>query len=155
MIDAFLASKKNQKLEAKTKRAYIASFDTLREKLGTEPAAAVRRRHIITLLDQTENDWQHNALLIAVRKFIAQAIRMELREDDPTTKLEKILSDNPFGRRSWTLAYIEQYRARHPIGTMARCALEIGFNTGLRISTSSCSVAATGRRRQAFFIILH
>lgn len=134
VIDSFLAGKAYRRMDPRTQRAYRTPFELLRKDFGSWHVGALKRRHIVQLLDDTENNNQHNSLLIAVRKVIDQAIRMDLREDDPTTKLEKETSDNPFGRRAWTLAFIEQYRARHPIGTVARCALEIGFNTGLRIS---------------------
>jgi integrase len=134
MIARMIASRDWQKLSPRTRRNYGPTLTFLRDKIGKGSVAVLRRRHIVDLLAQTANDGAYNMLLVTFRKVIAEAIEIELREDDPTAGIDKRLSDNPLGREFWTDAHIEQYRQRHALGTTARLALEIAYATGLRIS---------------------
>jgi integrase len=137
VIASWLASNEYRGLKARSRRAYDAPFEFLRQKIGPFLVADIRRGQIKELLKQTENDGAYNSLLLATRKIMTEAIELELRDEDPTVKIKKRVSKNPFGRRCWRLEHIEQYRRRHPIGTVARTALEIGFNTGMRIGDAA------------------
>jgi integrase len=134
VIAAYITSKEYLKLDDSTQRAYNAPFELLRNDMGKLSIAHLRRRQIVALLETTETANAHNSLLVAVRKIIAMAITLDFRDDDPTATIEKMQGTNPFGRAGWTLDHIAKYRKRHPLGTMARAALEIAYVTGLRVS---------------------
>src|SRR4029077_1655395 len=137
VIASWLASAEYRGLKKRSRRVYAAPFEYLRQKIGRFAVADIRRVQSKELLKQTENDGAYNALLLAIRKIMTEAIELEFRDEDPSAKIKKRGSKNPFGRRCWRLEHIEQYRRRHPIGTVARLALEIGFNTGLRIGDAA------------------
>ena len=123
VIADILASPWWQKLAKKSKNNYQTAFNFLREKIGDHEVALIRRRQIKELLGQkAETYGAYNSLLAMIRKVFSEALDNELRDDDPTIKLKKLTSENPFGHRCWTLASIRQYRDRHPVGTMARLA---------------------------------
>lgn len=56
--------------------------------------------------------------------------------------LIKIFSD---GHHTWTLEEVEQYEQRHPVGTMARLAMDLMLYTGQRISDA----AVLGRQHES------
>ena len=134
VIASFIASHEYRALGDSTQRGYDAPFKLLRSDMGDLSVAHLRRRQIIALLETTETANAYNGLLVAVRKIIATAIKQDFRDDDPTATIEKMEGTNPFGRAGWTLDHIAKYRKRHPLGTMARAALEIAYVTGLRVS---------------------
>ena len=61
-----------------------------------------------------------------------QAIKAGWRTDNPV-RLTDRFKDGP-GFHDWTDAEIEQYRAAHPLGTMARLTMELALNTAARRS---------------------
>ena len=68
-----------------------------------------------------------------LRVLIALAIEDGIRDDDPTTGIKRPkLSRN--GWHCWEDAEIEQYEARHPVGSQARLALALAVYTGQRAS---------------------
>jgi integrase len=58
------------------------------------------------------------------------AARMEWRTDNPVRLTEKYEEGEGF--HDWTDEEIEQYRATHSLGTMARLTLELALNTAAR-----------------------
>lgn len=65
------------------------------------------------------------------------AIKLRMRGDNPVTHAERV-KQSPGARskgfHSWSEAEIVQYRAKHPLGTNARLALELMLWTGQRRS---------------------
>lgn len=80
-----------------------------------------------------------NVLRKVLKGVLDQAIRLEWRTDNPV-KLTDSFKEGP-GLHTWTDAEIEQYRAHHGLGTMARLTLELALNTAAR----RCNVAAIER----------
>ncbi|MFS0771089.1 tyrosine-type recombinase/integrase [Sphingomonas sp. 1P08PE] len=64
------------------------------------------------------------------------AIKLKMRPDNPASQSDKV--KRPVGEdkgyHSWTEAEIAQYRARHPLGSRARLAMELMLWTGQRRS---------------------
>ena len=52
-------------------------------------------------------------------------------KSDPTANVKKIITKSK-GFHTWTVDEIERYEACHPVGTMARLAMDIMIYTGLR-----------------------
>lgn len=53
---------------------------------------------------------------------------------NPGRDVRNLKSRNPEGHHTWTVAEVEQYRQRHPVGTKPRLALELLLFTGVRRS---------------------
>jgi integrase len=64
---------------------------------------------------------------------MAHAVEVEFRKDDPTRDVKAIKVKSE-GFHSWSEAEIEQFEARHPIGTNARLAFALLLFTGQRRS---------------------
>jgi integrase len=60
----------------------------------------------------------------ALKAFTKWAVDMKFIAEDPCTGI-KVKTAKSDGHHTWILEEIEQYRARHPVGTMARLALEL------------------------------
>lgn len=79
-----------------------------------------------------------------LRKILAglmdQAVRLQWRTDNPVRFTEPF-AESKEGFHSWTDAEIEQYRAYHKLGTMARLTLELALNSAAR----RCNLAGLTR----------
>lgn len=78
--------------------------------------------------------WETPAAANNLRKFLAgmmdHACRMDWRSDNPVRLTERFPDGE--GIHDWTDEEIAQYRAHHPLGTMARLTLELTLNTAAR-----------------------
>jgi len=68
----------------------------------------------------------------ALRPLMAFAIARGERKTDPTLGIKAARPPKSDGYLTWGEVQIEQYCARHEIGTMARLALELGLNIAAR-----------------------
>jgi integrase len=74
-----------------------------------------------------------NMLRRVLRAMMKCAVELGMRADDPTRDV-KALQSKTGGFYSWTEADIEQFEARHPVGTRARLAFALLLYTGQRRS---------------------
>jgi len=78
--------------------------------------------------------WEKPAAANVLRKVLSglmeHAIRLGWRGDNPVRSTERFEEGEGF--HDWTDDEIEKYRAAHPLGTMARLALELTLNTAAR-----------------------
>lgn len=66
-----------------------------------------------------------------LRQVFKYAIRYDLIERNPADGIE-LLKSGSDGYHSWTLAEIEKFEEKHPIGTTARLAMALALYTGQR-----------------------
>lgn len=74
-----------------------------------------------------------NNRLKAIRYVFAWAMETEHVSSNPARDVA-LLSARSDGHHSWTMGEVEQFEARHPIGTKARLALDLFLYTGSRRS---------------------
>src|SRR5262249_36293859 len=100
---------------------------------GDLPAASMRREHIIKLMAARPTPDSANGLRRVLRAMMKHAVDIGVRQDDPTATVKaiKIKTD---GFHSWSEAEIEQFEAKHPIGSKARLAFTLLLYTGQRRS---------------------
>lgn len=101
---------------------------------GDMPAAGMRREHIVRLMAaRAAKPDSANGLRKVLRAMMAHAVEIEMRKDDPTRDVKpiKVKTD---GFHSWTEAEIEQFEAKHPIGSKARLAFSLLLYSGQRRS---------------------
>ena len=94
--------------------------------------AARERRHIVVILEKKKPDAQKNWLK-TIRGLMLFAIKENYRPDDPTagaSTTKRLVKSK--GHMTWGNAQIAAYRERHPIGSMARLALELLLNVAAR-----------------------
>lgn len=111
----------------KSRRYWIENFLT---QYGSFPVAALERRHIKKLIDAAPAGKARN-LLSMMRVLMALAIEEGIRGDDPTAGLKRPRLSAE-GWHTWTEAEIDQFEAKHPIGTPARQAFALALHTGQR-----------------------
>jgi integrase len=99
---------------------------------GDKSAATLQREHIIKLMAaRAEKPDSANGLRKALRAMMKYAVEIGLRTDDPTRDVRAIRVKSA-GYHSWSEAEIEQFEARHDIGTRARLALALLLFSGQR-----------------------
>lgn len=132
-------------LAPKSRHALRPSLRYLKKRWAQYQVADVEPHNVASLLrgaatgkgERTVEGYStssHNAMLQTLNKVYAFAER-ELtldRRKRPTFGFEKMASDNPDGYHFWTDAEIEQFRRFWPVGSTARLALELLFETGAR-----------------------
>lgn len=97
---------------------------------GDGHVATLRRKHVLEILEGRTPDAQRN-FLKAFRGLMAFAVLKEWRANDPSTGIKPIRIKS-MGHMAWHVEQIEQYRQKHPLGTMARLALELLLNIAAR-----------------------
>lgn len=77
-----------------------------------------------------------NGRVKAIRAVFTWAGRPEegLAQENTARDVQYRASANPDGHHSWTIEEVEQFEARHPVGTKARLALALLLYTGQRRS---------------------
>ena len=68
----------------------------------------------------------------SLRHLIKFAIKEKELSVDPTANIKPIKGGKSTGHMTWKPPQVEQYRARHPVGTMGRVALELMLNIAAR-----------------------
>jgi integrase len=98
---------------------------------GDKSAVTIKTSHIEKLMELRSNRPDSaNGLRKCLREMMKVAVRLEWRDTDPTLGVKKIKPKKIGGFHPWTDAEVEQYKARHAIGTMALKAMTLGLYTG-------------------------
>jgi hypothetical protein len=119
-------------------------------KLADVPIASMRLVQLEAIVENraAESVSMARQLLIVFRALFERAVRMELIEANPAKSIkEPKPTETPEGYLDWPEEVIEQYKRQHELGAMARVALEVFLNNGLRIATLAGS--GGGRSRTA------
>lgn len=121
----------NQHRVARILERFADRTDKRGRRYGERPVADVS----VTWLENVfgtmvETPGAANQLRKVLVGLMDAAIRMEWRTDNPVRLTDKFADGEGF--HDWTDAEIEQYRAKHLLGTMARLTLELALNTAAR-----------------------
>jgi integrase len=102
---------------------------------GTKLFSGMRPKHIRNYF--RDHDIHHpeagNGMVKALRQLFQFAISEELADNNPAKDVPYLRSGST-GFHTWTIEEVNQYRARHPIGTKARLAMDLLLFTGQRRS---------------------
>ena len=100
---------------------------------GDRAFAEMRAKHVRQHRDRlAATPGMAGELVKALRILFTYAIRYDLTNVNPAAGIERLAPVKAGGYHSWTVAEVEQYEARHPIGTTARLALALALYTGQR-----------------------
>jgi len=116
-------------------------------KFGAMPVARVTARAVATLRDRKKATPEAaNGRVKAIRAVFTWAGRPEesLVSTNPARDVQYRASANPDGHHSWSIDEVEQFEARHPVGTKARLAMALLLYTGQRRS----DVVLLGRQHE-------
>jgi integrase len=134
---SYFNSRDFRKLASSTQSGYRGIIDRLCKVDGDKPVAGrdgLQRWHIVTMMDRRSDQPESaNNLLRILRVMLKHAVDIGLRQDNPARDVPSIRSKSD-GFHSWTEEEIEQFEARHPIGSRARLAFALLLYTGQRRS---------------------
>jgi len=121
-------------LKPSSQAIYRRIIDRFCREHGDKRAATLRREHIVKLMAaRAEKPGSANGLHKVLRVMMQHALETGLRSDDPTRDV-KVIRVKTDGYHSWTESEIEQFEARHMIGSRARLAFALLLHTGQRRS---------------------
>lgn len=104
------------------------------KRYGERPVAAVTVTWLEAVFGgMAETPGAANNLRKRLSELLGYARKLRWIESNPVPDTERY--DNGEGFHTWTNAEIEQYRVAHPLGTMARFAMELALNTAARRGT--------------------
>ncbi|MGB3806604.1 MAG: tyrosine-type recombinase/integrase [Erythrobacter sp.] len=120
-----------QRVQARVLERFLDRIDRKGRRFGDRPVSRVTVAWLDRLLGEMhETPGAANNLRKFLTAVMDEAVRAGWRTDNPVRMTEKYASGKGF--HDWTDAEIEQYRAAHPLGTMARLTLELALNTAAR-----------------------
>lgn len=106
-----------------TKRTYRGELERFRAKYGSRKVVTMSARNITRLMEKmADTPSAANNLLKRLRTLFDYAIVVGMRRDNPAKPVKSLKSKSK-GFHEWTEAEINQFQARHPIGTKAYLAI--------------------------------
>lgn len=133
LVAAYYGSAKfKHEIKDNTRRTRRAVLERFREQYGDRPAAPLDAEGVRRVLAKIEKPHARANWLKGIRALMEFAIDVGLRRDDPTLGI-KVKTPKTDGFKSWEEDDIAAFRAKHPIGTRARLALELLLGTGQRL----------------------
>jgi integrase/recombinase XerD len=114
-----------------TRKMRRAILENWRAEDGEKSFASLRAHHISNMLANKLPNAQKNWMK-AIRGLMQFAKAKNMRADDPTQGVELAKAAKSTGHMTWKAEQIIAYRKYHPLGTMARLALELLLNIAAR-----------------------
>jgi len=128
----YYASASYLQLAPATKTRYRIEIERLRRDYGSRAVVGLARKEIVEMFGRrAARPWAANNWLRLLKRLMKFAVEIGMRRDDPTTGVARIKVKSK-GFPTWEEEHIAKYRECHPLGTMARLALELLLNTGQR-----------------------
>jgi integrase len=129
---SYLNSGKFRDKRPETQRTERGIIDGLVAKHGDKLQVGLRQEHVQAMIDaKTDRPSAARKLLAVIRAVMSHAVTIRQRKDNPAIGVTRRKIRTP-GYRTWEEVEIAAYRARHPLGTRARLAIELLVNTGQR-----------------------
>lgn len=101
---------------------------------GGKSFARITKKHIQEAMDRrAKTPHGANNFLVAMSVLFKWAISNDLMDSNPCDGVAR-RKDKIIGHHTWTLDEVAQFRAKHPVGTKPRLALDLLLFTGLRRS---------------------
>ena len=130
VITHYLSSKGFNSLRASTRRPKRGRLDAIRALIGSARMADLEPHHVENLMDRKGGPDAANRLHKELGELYRYAQKkLGYNGSHPTERVErrKIKST---GFHTWTADEVQQYRAHHASGTLARLAFEVILGTG-------------------------
>ncbi len=134
-IRSFYGSAKFKALKPNTQGFYKGDLEKIRAAHGGKQIAGITRAHVESALaDRVSTPDAARNFLVRLRALMQHALSVGMISSDPTAGLRAPRKKNREGFTPWPVEAIEKFRARHPLGTTPRLALELLYGTGQRRS---------------------
>lgn len=133
-------SPRTQHVQSRILERFLDRIDAKGRRYGARPVERVTVGWLDKILaGMASTPAAANVLRKVLASLMDYAIKLEWRSDNPVRLTDAYAEGAGFP--DWTEEEIAQYRATHPLGTMARLTLELALNTAAR----RCNVAAITR----------
>lgn len=129
LAEAALRSDRAKLASASYRAMLRRHVDAIRERAGAAPVRGLREKHIRADLAQADNATDR---LKAWRFLTRHGIEAGMLDSDPAATIRLAARDSD-GHPPWTADDVARFRARWPVGTTARAAMELLHWTGARI----------------------
>lgn len=117
-----------------TRKTYRNALERFRVGHGAKRVKMMDRQAVKALLaKKAATPSAANELLKVLRRLMALAVDLEMRTDDPTLGV-KFMRTRTDGHPAWSANDIAAFREAHALGTRARLAMEMAYNTMQRRS---------------------
>ena len=128
----YLASPVFRSLDSATQKQRRYFLESICEKHGSNPIAAMRSHHVDKLLEtKRHTPAAARNFLKSLNALFRWALRHRMVDSDPTKDVEPIPYSTE-GHHTWTEQEIAIFEARHPVGTRPRLAMALMLYTGCR-----------------------
>jgi integrase len=135
LIEHYYQSAEYRCLGKDTRRVRKGILDGLCEDHGGKPFALMEPQHVRALRDQKADFPEAaNARVKALRQVFKWAVEAGRADRNPAREVPYLRPNNPEGFHAWSIEEVQQFEARHPVGTKARLALALLLYTGVRRS---------------------
>jgi len=132
IVDYYRSDNFTKALSAETQRKRRAILERFRTLNGGNQAVGMRREHVVAQIKGRAPYAQRNWLK-ALRGLMLFAVAENYRGDDPTAGVKPVkLAVKSKGHMTWGKDQIAAYRNTHPLGSMARLAIELLLNVAAR-----------------------
>lgn len=134
-------SERTQHVQSRLMQRFLDRHDKKGRRYGDRPVAAVTVVWLENVFgEMSDTPAAANVLRKVLAGVMDGAVRMGWRTDNPV-RFTDAYAENKDGFHTWTDDEIEQFRAHHKLGTMARLTLELALNTAAR----RCNIARLTR----------
>jgi integrase len=134
MIVGYLNSAAFGQLAPTSQRQYRRILEDLRLQHGNRGIATLERRHVALMLEaKAATPAAARDLLRCLRLLVQHAIKLGIRQDDPTNGV-RVKMPKTEGFRTWSEDDIAAFEVAYPIGSKPRLALALLLGTALRAS---------------------
>lgn len=134
IIQQYYTCAEFKQLDSRTQRVRRLILEKLCVKHGDKRYADLEPRHIRQWRDaRTDTPEAANGIIKALRQVYTFAVANDLAKDNPARNVPYLKASGD-GFHSWTLAEVEKFEERHPVGSMARLALALMLYTAQRRS---------------------
>jgi integrase len=134
LVKRYMASAHYVCLAETTQRSRGSFYRGVCKKSGHIDFRRITKKKIQEAMDaRAKTPYAANNFLVAMSVLFDWAVKNEFVTDNPCQKVTPIKVKSA-GYHTWTMEEVEQYRARHPLGTRQRLAVDLLLFTGLRIS---------------------
>jgi integrase len=122
---------RSQRVRRNMIEKFLRETDAKGQPNGDKRAALLQREHVVRFMAaRAARPESANALRKALRALMQHAVSIRMRADDPTQGVREIAPKSKRGFHTWDELEIQQFEAKHPIGSKPRLALALGLYTG-------------------------
>lgn len=135
LVVSFYDSAEFKENEQSTQRLCRLILDKFCLKHGHLPYLKMEPSHVRRFRDaKAETPDAANKLVKLLRQVFAHGIAIDRCKTNPARDVPMLDNNNPDGHHSWTLEEVEEFEARHPLGTRAHLAMALMLYTSQRRS---------------------